>query len=278
MLLGLSSILLLVLAAAFFVASEYALVSVRKTRIEQLVSEGNATASRVKFALEHLDRYIAAVQIGITIVTLALGALGEPVLGSLLEQYLEAIMTPVESFVTAAAVSTAIAFLIVTVLEIVLGEIVPKILARERAERVSLLLIRPLDFFVTVFRPLIWIVNALSNVVLRLLGVHPGRERGSVYTVEELEMLVTSSRQAGVLDRDEEVILRRVFDFGDLAARQVMRPRTEIDAIDVDASLDELVATMARGKHSRLPIFEGDLDHIVGLLHVKDVFLLIADM
>jgi CBS domain containing-hemolysin-like protein len=278
MLLGLSSILLLVLAAAFFVASEYALVSVRKTRIEQLVSEGNATASRVKFALEHLDRYIAAVQIGITIVTLALGALGEPVLGSLLEQYLEAIMTPVESFVTAAAVSTAIAFLIVTVLEIVLGEIVPKILARERAERVSLLLIRPLDFFVTVFRPLIWIVNALSNVVLRLLGVHPGRERGSVYTVEELEMLVTSSRQAGVLDRDEEVILRRVFDFGDLAARQVMRPRTEIDAIDVDASLDELVATMARGKHSRLPIFEGDLDHIIGLLHVKDVFLLIADM
>jgi len=278
MLLGLASIFFLVLAAGFFVAAEYALVSVRKTRIEQLVSEGNGNAARVKFALEHLDRYIAAVQLGITIVTLGLGALGEPVLATIIEPYLAAIMTPVERYVTAAAVSTAIAFLIVTILEIVLGEIVPKIYARERAERVALILIRPLDFFVLIFRPLIWVVNTLSNFVLHLIGVRPGREHGSVYTIEELEMLVVSSRQAGVLDRDEEVILRRVFDFGELNARQVMRPRTEIDAIDIDASLDEMVKTFMEGKHTRLPVYEGDLDHIKGLLHVNDVFAFIAGM
>src|SRR6476469_6772836 len=129
MLLGLASIFFLVLAAGFFVAAEYALVSVRKTRVEQLVSEGNGNAVRVKFALEHLDRYIAAVQLGITIVTLGLGALGEPVLATIIEPYLSAIMTPVEQYVTAAAISTAIAFLLVTILEIVLGEIVPKIYA-----------------------------------------------------------------------------------------------------------------------------------------------------
>jgi putative hemolysin len=269
---------LLVLAAGFFVGSEYALVSVRKTRIEQRVSEGNSSAVRVKFALEHLERYIAAVQIGITIVTLALGALGEPVLGNILEPYLAAIMGPVERYVTSAAVSTAIAFLLVTVLEIVLGEIVPKIYARERAERVALALIRPLDFFVLLFSPLIWIVNVLSNYVLRLIGVRPGREHGSVYSVEELEMLVVSSRQAGVLDRDEEVILRRVFDFGELMARQVMRPRTEIDAIEIDATLDEVVKEFVEGKHSRLPVYEGDLDHILGLLHVNDVFACIAGL
>jgi putative hemolysin len=274
MLLGLSSILLLVFAAGFFVASEYALVSVRKTRIEQLVSERKSGAARVKFALEHLDRYIAAVQIGITIVTLALGAVGEPVLGDIFEPYLAPLLTPVERYITSAAVSTAIAFFIVTVLEIVLGEIVPKIYARARAERVSLLLIRPLDFFVFIFRPLIWVVNLFSNMILRLIGVRPGKEYGNVVTIEELEMIVASSRQAGVLDRDEEVILRRVFDFGDLTARQVMRPRTEIDAIEVSDTLDEVAKTIIECKHSRLPVYEGDLDHIVGILHLKDVFAL----
>jgi CBS domain containing-hemolysin-like protein len=276
MLFGLASIFLLIFAAAFFVASEYSLVSVRKTRIEQLVSEGNRSAVRVKFALEHLDRYIASVQIGITIATLGLGALGEPVLGNLIEPYLAAIMTPVQIYVTAVGVSTAIAFLIVTILEIVLGEIVPKIMARQRAERISLLLIRPLNFFTLIFGPLVWVVNSLSNLVLRLLGVRPDSDHGSAYTIEELEMLVVSSRQAGVLDQDEEVILRRVFDFGDLTARQVMRPRTEIDAVEVSDSLDEVIKAFAESKHSRLPVCEGNLDHIVGILHVKDMFMLVA--
>lgn len=278
MLLGLVSILLLVAAAAFFVASEYSLVSVRKTRIEQLVGEGNAVAADVKRALEHLDRYIAAVQVGITIVTLILGALGEPVLAEVIRPLLEPVTSPFTQVVTAYGLAVGISFLIVTVLEIVLGEIVPKIIARQRSEAVVLLLIRPLNLFVFVFRPLIWMVTALSNAVLKLVGVHPGNEHGSVYSVEELEMLVVSSRQAGVLDKEEEVILRRVFDFGDLTARQVMRPRTEVTAISVTDTLSEVIATIERHTHTRFPVYEGDLDNIVGVLHVKDIFTLLAQV
>lgn len=276
MLLGLSSILILVLTAGFFVAAEYSLVSVRKTRIEQLVSEGNIGAGRVKHALEHLDRYIAAVQIGITLATLGLGALGEPVLADLLEPYLKAIMSPIEIYVTSAGVAVAVAFLIVTVLEIVLGEIVPKIFARRRAEGTVLVLIRPLELFVFIFRPLIWLVTFLSNIVLRLMRLNLNDEHGSVYSIEELEMLVVSSRKAGVLDRNEEVILRRVFDFGDLKTREVMRPRTEIEAIPLEATLPEVVKAVSEYRYSRLPVYDGDLDHIVGVLHVKDLFLLLA--
>lgn len=276
MLIGILSILFLVFATGFFVASEYSIISVRKTRIDQLISEGRSVALRVKNAIEHLDRYIAAVQIGITLATLGLGALGEPVLADIFRPGLEAIMPSFEAFVSAHSVAIAISFLIVTLLEIVLGEIVPKIWARERAETASLLLIRPLDFFVFIFRPIIWLVNLLSNLVLRLLGLQPGSGHGSAYTVEELEMLVTSSRQAGVLDREEEVILRRVFDFGDLTARQVMRPRTEIEGVSLTSTFSELMDTMTEHKHSRFPVYEGDLDNIVGVIHVRDVFDVLA--
>lgn len=277
MLFGLLILLLLILSTSFFVASEYSIVSVRRTRIEQLVSEGNSGAARVKYALEHLDRYIAAVQIGITIATLGIGALGEPVLGSILEPLLKSIMTPVEQYVTSTTVSIALAFLIVTIVEIVLGEIVPKIWARERAEMMAMFLIRPLEFFVLIFRPIIWLVTFFSNAILRAIGLNMDNQHGSVYSVEELEMLVTSSRKAGVLDRDEEVILRRVFDFGDLKARQVMLPRTEIEAIDINATFGEVVQTIREYKHSRFPVFERDMDHIVGVVHVKNVFMALTD-
>jgi len=276
MLLGLSSLLLLILIASFFVASEYAIVSVRRTRIEQLVSEKNASAARVQYALKHLDTYIAAVQIGITIATLGMGALGEPVLGEIIKPLLDPIMTPVQQYIASATVSIAIAFIIVTILEIVLGEIVPKIYARQRAEQVALVFIRPLEFFVFIFRPIIWLVTRLSNVVLRLIGINQSDQHSSVYSIEELEMLVSSSRKAGVLDKDEEVILRRVFDFGDLKARQVMLPRTEIEAIPMNAGFSEVIQAVAEYKHSRFPVYDNDIDHIVGVLHVKDLFLVLS--
>ncbi len=277
MLPGLGLILLLIFAASFFVASEYSIVSVRKTRIEQLISEGSSVAQSVKHAIEHLDRYIAAVQIGITLVTLALGAVGEPVLSDIFITPLGLAISPITAFVSAASVSYSLSFLTVTVLEIVLGEIVPKIIARQRAEATVMLLIRPLNFFVFIFGPLIWLVSLLSNAVLRLVGVSSGSAHQNVYSVEELEMLVVSSRQAGVLDREEEVILRRVFDFGDLTARQVMHPRTEVMGISVDATFDEVITVMSEYKHSRFPVYEGDLDSILGVLYIKDVFALLAE-
>lgn len=276
MLLGLASILFLIAATGFFVAGEFALVNVRKTRVEQLISEGSSVARGVKYGIEHLEQYIAATQIGITLATVGLGALGEPVLAQLFLPFLEEVLPPVEAFVSAHGVAIALSFLIVTVLEIILGEIVPKIIARQRSEATALLLIRPLNFFVLIFRPLIWLVSLLSNAVVRLLGLPPGMEHASVHSVEELELLVSSSRQAGLLDREEEVILRRVFDFGDLVARQVMRPRTELIALSADATLSDVMQTMNEHKYSRFPVYEGDLDNIIGIVHVKDVFMFLS--
>ena len=278
MLLGIILVFLLVFATSFFVAVEFALVSVRRTRIEQLTSEGNSAAAQVKRALDNLNYYLAAAQVGITMATIGLGTLGEPVVAQIIVPLLEAVLPhqTVETFTSLHGVAFVIALLLVTAIELILGENVPKIATIQRSETAALLLIRPMNLFVVIFRPFVWLVNLLTGLVLRLLGLPPEVGHGTAYTVEELEMIVSSSRKAGVLDREEEVILRRVFDFGDLMARQVMRPRTEIVGIPVDATLPEVVRVMLENRHSRFPVYEGDLDHIVGVLHVKDVFAYLA--
>lgn len=276
--LGILSILLLVAATGFFVAAEFALVSVRKTRIEQLVAQGHSGAARIKRATEDLQTYLAVAQVGITMTTLGLGAVSEPVLADLIVPPLEFILPRdfVEAFVSIHGIAIAMAFIIITILEIILGETVPKIYAIQRAEAILFFVIRPLNFFLFIFKPLVWVINTLGNAVLRLIGLRPDAEHSSVHSVEELEMLVVSSRKAGVLEEEEEAILRRVFDLGDLTARQVMLPRTEIDAIAKDATLQEVVDIIAESRHSRFPIYEGDLDNIIGVLYVKDVFLVLT--
>ena len=255
MLAGIAVILLLVLATGFFVASEFALVSESKTRIEQLVSEGSPGAGQVKYAIEHLPVYIAATQVGITMASLGLGALGEPVLAGLFDPLLEAVLPRqfVEQFISLHGIGIIFAFIIVTILEIILGELVPKMIARQRSDGTALMIIRPLNFAVFIFRPLIWLITRLGDAVLRLIGLGPGDEHANVHSPEELEMLVVSSRQAGVLEADEAAILRRVFDLGELTARQVMSPRTEMAGIPIDASIGEVVETIREEKHSRSP-------------------------
>ena len=275
---GLLLVLVLVLMTAFFVAIEFALVSVRRTRIEQLAEEGNASATLVKRALDHLNLNLAGAQVGITMATIGLGTLGEPVVAQMFVPLFESIFgkdTP-GTYFSAHGVSFVVALLLVTIVELILGETVPKIAAIQKAEVASMLLIRPLNFFMIIFKPFVWLINVLSNAVLRLLGLPTDSAHGSVYSVEELEMLVTSSRKAGVLDKEEEVILRRVFDFGDISARQVMLPRTEIEAIPSTATLDEVMQVVIEHKHSRFPVYEGSLDNIVGLLHTQDLFAVIA--
>lgn len=274
---GIAAIIILVLGTGFFVAAEFSIVSVRKTRIEQLVSEGNAAAGNVKYAIEHLERYLAAIQIGVTMASLGLGALGEPVLGELLRDPLETFLPKQGAVITSYGIAIALSFLIVTLLEIVFGEVVPKIIARQRSDATALALIRPLNLFVFIFRPLVVVVSLFSRGVLRLLGLRLDGEYHNVHSVEELEMLIVSSHKAGVLDRQEEVILRRVFDFGDLSARQVMLPRTEIVAIPVEASLDKVVQIMVDNRFSRFPVYEDDLDNIIGVIHVRDMFIQLAE-
>jgi CBS domain containing-hemolysin-like protein len=271
-LLGIIAVLLLVLANGFFVAAEFSLVSVRRTRIEQLAQEGNATAKVTKRAIEHLDSYIAATQLGITLASLALGWIGEPAIGHIFEGLLHQLPIPQEWQDTVGkSISVAIAFSVVTMLHIVIGELAPKSIALQRPEPVSLFVARPTTWFLMIFRPVIYVMNGIGNWVVKLLGFDPVSGHSNVHSPEELEMLVHSSREAGLLQESEERLLRRVFDFSDVQARQVMRPRTEVDAVAIDTPLPELLKVIAASHHSRYPVYKGSLDNVVGILHTKDL-------
>ncbi|MDQ3705593.1 MAG: hemolysin family protein [Chloroflexota bacterium] len=276
---GLILTVVLVLVTAFFVAAEFAFVSIRRTRVDQLASEGSGPAKDLQRALHNLNTYLAAAQIGITMATLGLGALGEPVVAAVIVPPLEAILPHewVEQFVSIHGIAFVIALLLVTIVELIYGETVPKIFGIQRAEAVAMAVIRPMNLMLLVFKPLIWIINTFSNATLRLLGLPQDQGHETAYSVEELEMLVVSSRKAGVLDREEEAILRNVFDFGDLTARQVMLPRTELIGLPVDATLQEVLQTMVEHRYSRFPVYEHDLDSIVGVVHVRDMFIQLAE-
>jgi len=269
-LIRLGVVLLLVFANGFFVATEFALVSVRRTRIDQLVNEGNQAARPVQRALDHLNDYISATQLGITMASLALGWVGEPALAHLIEPVVYLWPAPVAA-ATAYTLSVAVAFATITFLHIVLGELAPKTVALQRAETTALVVAWPVTLFLRLFWPAIWLLNTTGNRVVRLLGISPAGGHESVHSEEELKMLMASSEQAGVLEESEKQLLYRVFDFTDLTARQVMVPRPEIVAVPVTATLDEVVSQIERGGHSRLPVYEGSLDNIIGLIYGKDL-------
>ena len=269
--LGLITVVILVLLNGFFVAAEFALVSVRRTRIDQLVNEGSARARLVQGALVHLDTYIAATQLGITMASLALGFLGEPAIAHLLEPLFEQFLPTQGAYFTAHGVALVIAFSIATALHIVLGELAPKSIALQRAESTALWVTAPLDIFLKVFRPFIAVLNGIGNAVVRMIGLQPAGGHAAVHSVEELELLVHSSREAGLLQEQQERMVEGVFDFGERRAGQVMTPRTEMDAVPVSIGLGELARHAADARHSRLPVYDGDRDHIIGVVHVKDV-------
>lgn len=269
--LSLVAVVVLVLLNGFFVAAEFALVSVRRSRIDQLVIEGRASARLVQRALTHLDTYIAATQLGITMASLALGFIGEPAIAHLLEPLFASFLPAEGAFFTSHGVALVIAFSIATALHIVLGELAPKSIALQRAEGTALWVTGPLDLFLRLFRPFISTLNGIGNGIVRLIGLEPVGSHAAVHSVEELELLVHSSREAGLLVEQQERMVAGVFDFGQRHAGQVMTPRTEIDAVPVTVKLPELAQHAAKGNHSRLPVYDGDLDHIIGVIHAKDV-------
>lgn len=268
--LGLLAVFALVALNGFFVAGEFALVKVRKTRIEQLVEEGKRAAKTVQNEINHLDSYIAATQLGITLASLALGWIGEPALAHLVEPLFESIAGPAAVEIS-HTVAFAFSFALITIFHIVLGELVPKSIALQRAEGTALFVARPLYLFAQIFKPFIQMMNSIGNAIVRLLGMNAASEHASVHSVAELEMLVTESREAGVLDNQEEVMLRRVFDFGEKDANQVMRPRTQIYAIPVDKDLDGVLEIVTREHYTRFPVYAGTIDNVIGVLHVKDL-------
>ncbi len=265
----LGGVFALVLANGFFVAAEFSIVTVRKTRVDQLVAEGHPGARAVRRAISAPDSYIAATQLGITMASLALGWIGEPALATLIQPALAFVPASIAE-TTAHSVAVAIAFAIVTALHIVLGELAPKTLALARAEATALLVVKPTELFMTVFSPFIRLLNGAGGAVVNLFGLRGSGGHGMVHSEAELKMLVTASQEAGVLEEQEEQMLHRVFAFADLTAGQVMIPRTEVVAIPADATRDQIVALVAPG-HAHLPVYRGDLDHVVGILHVTDL-------
>jgi CBS domain containing-hemolysin-like protein len=269
--LGILAVFVLVGANAFFVAAEFSLVKVRATRIEQLAEEGSAAAGVVRGQLTHLDNYIAATQLGITLASLALGWIGEPALAHLVEPLFAPFTGTVIAEELTRTLSIAISFALITSLHIVMGELVPKSVALQRTESVALFVGPPLLIFDRVFRPFIALLNGVGNWVVRLLGLQVTGEQASVHSVEELSMLVAQSREAGILDPAEESIVRHVFTFGDKTVEDAMTPRPEMVTLPGDASTAEAINAARTSGYSRLPVYEGTLDQVVGVLYVKDL-------
>ncbi len=271
----LAALLALVVANGFFVAAEFSIVTVRKTRIDQLIAEGHLGARAVRRAVTDPDSYIAATQLGITMASLGLGWIGEPVLATMIQPAFSILPNAIAE-TTAHTVAVAIAFLIVTALHIVLGELAPKTIALERPEATALLVVKPTELFMRVFSPFISLLNGAGRAVVSLLGLHSRGGHAMVHSEEELKMLVTASQEAGVLEEREEQMLHRVFGFADLTAGQIMVPRTELAAIAVDTPRQALIDQIASGPHTRLPVYQNDLDNVIGMLHVTDLVKALA--
>src|ERR1700730_12230983 len=266
----LGGVLALVLANGFFVAAEFSIVAVRKTRVDQLLIEGHRGARAVRRAVTEPASYIAATQRGITMASLGLGWLGEPALASLIQPGLGLLPAQIAE-ATARSIALAIAFAVVTALHIVLGELAPKTIALQHAESTALLVVKPTELFMTAFWPFIRLLNGMGNAVVNLLGMRGSGSHAMVHSEEELKMLVTASQEAGVLEEQEEQMLHRVFGFADLTAGQLMVPRTEVVGVPADATRHDVVSLIGRYGHTRLPVYREDLDHVIGILHVTDL-------
>ncbi|HEX5559213.1 MAG TPA: hemolysin family protein [Gaiellales bacterium] len=269
--LELVAVALIVAANAFFVAAEYGLVTVRRTRMQELDAQGSRGARRVLRLLEQPPRFISAIQLGVTLSSLALGAIGEPVVSRLLERPLD--LLP-ESWHTSVAttISVILAFTILTYFHVVMGEIVPKSFTLQHPERVAVVAAGPIGAFYVIFRPFIWVLVRTSGAVLGWFGVTASSGITLVHSEEELKMLVTASREKGVLEEDEQEMLHKVFEFADKDAVDVMVPRPDVVAVPVDLPVQDVLALVLSHPFTRYPVFEGDLDDVVGVLHVRDLF------
>lgn len=269
-------VIILVFANGFFVAAEFALVAVRKSRIEALVAEGNKSAERLLGLLNNLNAYISATQLGITLASLGLGWVGEPAVAGILEPVLIRIGELTGAAFLASGtilhtISFVIAFSFITFLHIVFGELAPKTMALELSERVSLLIAVPLQIFYKIFNYPIRLLDWTGTRTVRLFGLHPSGEHGSSYTEDEIRQLIIISEQSGHLNEEERRLINQVFEFSETTVREAMVPRTEIVAISENCSLEEIARAFRQHAYSRLPVYRGSLDDIAGFIHSKDL-------
>ncbi len=267
--LNLSMIAVLIALTAFFVASEFAIVKIRGSRIDSLIAEGNKRAITVKTVISNLDEYLSACQLGITITALGLGWLGEPVVKHLLHPLLLRLDVPPS---VSTALSFIAAFAIITFLHVVVGELAPKTLAIQKAEAITLVVAQPLILFYRVMYPFIWALNGSARIVAGMFGLQPASEREEAHSEEELRILVSESYKNGEINQSEYKYVNKIFEFDDRIAKEIMVPRTEMVTVDKNRPLDEVMKIMSTEKYTRYPVIDGDKDHIAGMINFKDVF------
>lgn len=261
--------ILLVLINGFFVMAEFSLVKIRKTRLEELIQQGNKRAALAMKVVNSFDTYLGATQLGITLASLALGWLGEPAVAKLLEPFLDSYFPG--SSIIHATISIALGFVMITFLHIVLGELVPKSLAIEKAEEFALMVVYPLYLFHKIGYPIIILFNRTARAILSLLGVSPANEANLALSEEELRLIVSASHRGGMLDQMESELLDNVFDFADRLAREVMVPRQDMVCLFVEDSFEENMKVVRETVHTRYPLCTEDKDHIIGMIHIRDL-------
>lgn len=265
-LLKILAVMVLVAANGFFVAAEFALVGVRRSRIESLAASGSASAKRLLGLLNNLNAYLSASQLGITLASLGLGWIGEPTVAAVLEGTLSGM-----SEAWRHGISFFIAFSIITALHIVLGEQAPKLLGLELAEKIAMWVALPMRAFYWVFHWPIRALDAASVGIVRLFGLKASLEHASAYTEAEIRQLIDTSRESGHLRAEERRLIHRVFEFSDTLVREAMVPRTEMAAISADCDLEAMTKAFEKHRYSRLPVYRESLDDVIGFIHSKDV-------
>jgi CBS domain containing-hemolysin-like protein len=265
----------LVLLNGFFVAAEFALVKVRGSQIELKAKSGSKVANIAKHMTSHLDGYLAATQLGITLASLGLGWVGESVMSAAVLKFLGLFSLSLSPSV-ATNIGQVLAFTIITVLHIVFGELAPKSFAIQRPVNTVMAIALPLQFFYIVLRPFIWVLNGFANIILKLLGINSADGHESLHSSEELQYLLDQGKESGALDQAEHELIKNVFDFNERVVKNIMVPRTKISAVEVSSTQDELLNLIIAEGYSRIPVYEETIDKIVGIIHAKDILSLIV--
>lgn len=270
-----SLIAFFILANSFFVAAEFALVSLRETRVEQMIAANRPGARTVLHLKQHLDEFLSAVQLGVTLAALALGALGEPVVAEGMLHEIQRLhwVSATQAMVYAHGIAVAIAFVVITYFEVVLGELVPKALALQRAERIALAVAGPVDVFLRMTRPAVTVMNASAKVVLRMFRMPLRRSEAMAHSPEELKLMVTATRRVGLLPRFQEEMIHRAIELQEVVVSEIMTPKGKIFSLPADMPLEQASGRVVEEQHTRVPVYDPERgrDHIIGVLHSMDV-------
>jgi CBS domain containing-hemolysin-like protein len=261
-------IAILIALTAFFVTSEFAIVKIRSSRIDQLIEEGSSKAVSAKKVISNLDEYLSACQLGITITALGLGWIGESTIEHMLSPLFHKINIPESA---TQVLSVGIAFAAITFLHVVVGELAPKTLAIQKAELITLIVSRPLILFYKIMYPFIWVLNGSARVVSSLFGLKPVSENEIAHTEEELRIILSESYKSGEINQSEFKYVNKIFEFDNRIAKEIMVPRTEMVSLSKDDSLETFLQVLREEKFTRYPIIDGDKDHIIGLVNIKEV-------